>query len=126
VSTAGYIQVRAFTSRGQIPLENVAIAVSSQDGIVLGMRLTDESGLIDPIEVTVPDIQNSQQPNTGLPAYLSVNLGAGLENYESIVIQNLQVFPGTPTVQDLEFIPLAEYPTNYRRTETIVIPSQNL
>ena len=45
----GYIQVRAYTSIAQFPLEDVAISVTASDGTVIAMRLTDRNGRIDPI-----------------------------------------------------------------------------
>ena len=52
----GYIQVHAYSSYAQLPLENVAIAVTSTDGTAIAMRLTDRSGQIAPIEIPVPDL----------------------------------------------------------------------
>ena len=51
----GFIQIRAYTSTAQFPLENVAITVTAPDGTAIAMRLTDKSGRITPIEIPVPD-----------------------------------------------------------------------
>ena len=61
----GYIQVHAYSSYAQLPLENVAIAVTSTDGTAIAMRLTDRSGQIAPIEIPVPDLSESQSPEPG-------------------------------------------------------------
>ena len=61
----GYIQVRAYTSYARLPLKDVAVTVTSPDGTAIAMRLTDRSGMIAPIEVPVPDKNESQQPEPG-------------------------------------------------------------
>ena len=97
------------------------------DGSAIAMRLTNRSGTLDsPIGVSVPDRSASQSPNTGVTPYTDVNLYARLENFETIEIENLQVFPGTLTVQDLAMIPLSELPESYNQREIFNIPPQNL
>ena len=91
------------------------------------MRLTNRSGLLDePIEIPVPDLSAGQSPNTGIIPYSTVDLYAKLEPYEQITVETLQIFPDTVTEQDLEMIPLAEYPDNSFQSETFVTLPQNL
>lgn len=91
------------------------------------MRLTNRSGTLDaPIAVTVPDRAESQSPNPGILPFTDVNLYARLENFETIEIENLQVFAGTLTVQNLAMIPLSELPDSYNRAEIFNTPPQNL
>lgn len=104
----------------------MAITVTSPDNTALAMRLTDESGRIDPVEITVPDLSESQTPDpTGIP-FTTVNLFARLSNYEQIEIENLQVFAQTVTDQNLELIPLSELPDSWNRTAIFQTPVQNL
>ena len=88
----GYIQARAYTSSAQLPLREVAITVTASDGTAIAMRLTDRNGLINPIEIPVPDISAGLDPDTGVIPYTAVNLYAKLEGYEQIENENLQVF----------------------------------
>lgn len=91
------------------------------------MRLTNRSGTLDvPVEITVPDRSASQSPNTGIVPFTDVNLYARLQDFETIEIENLQVFAGTLTVQDLAMIPLSELPESYNKTEIFNTPPQNL
>ena len=122
----GYIQVHAYSSYAQLPLENVAIAVTSTDGTAIAMRLTDRSGQIAPIEIPVPDLAESQSPEPGEKPFTSVNLYAHLKGYEQIESENLQVFADTTTIQNLEMIPLAELPGKWNKTVIIDTPPQNL
>ena len=124
--STGYIQVHAYTSLAQIPLQDVAVRIVGSDGILIAMRLTDRSGNIAPIPVTVPDLSAGQTPNTGVVPFARVNLYARLSNYEQIEAENVQVFPDTVTLQNLEMIPLSELPTQWNRGEIFDTPAQNL
>lgn len=127
LSQLGYIQVHAYNSYAQIPLIDTAVTVTDKDGAAVAMRLTNRSGILDaPIPVPVPDISASQSPNTGIVPFTSVDLYARLENYEEIFIKDLQVFPDTVTLQELEMIPLSEFPDDPNKSETFQIPPQNL
>lgn len=126
MSSTGYIQVRAFTSTAQFPLQNVAIAVTATDGTAIAMRLTDRSGRIAPIAFPVPDLNESQSPDPPEKPYALVNLYAHKQGYEQIEAENLQVFADTTTLQNLEMIPLAELPENWDQTVIFDTPPQNL
>lgn len=127
LSATGYIQVNAYTSYARIPLQYVAIVVTDRDGSAVAMRLTNRSGTLDePIEITVPDLSAGQSPNTGIIPYTAVDLFARLEDYELIHIEKLQVFPDTVTTQNLEMIPLSEFPDSWNKEEVFDTPPQNL
>ena len=124
--STGYIQVRAYTSTAQFPLQNVAITVTASDGTAIAMRLTDRNGRVDPIEIPVPDKSESQTPDPGVTPFTPVNLYARLKGYEQVESENLQVFADTTTIQNLEMIPLAELPQNWDQTVIWDTPPQNL
>ena len=126
MSAIGYIRVSAYTSRARIPLEDVAVTVVDNDGRLLGLRLTDSSGMTTPIRLEVPDLANSQSPETGKPAFYTVNLYARAEGYEQILVRGIQVFADTVTTQDLAMIPLSEYPDKFNQAEIFDTPPQNL
>ena len=123
--SVGYIQVHAYSSYAQIPLKDVAVSVTTADNTVLAMRLTDRSGRITPIEVPVPERQESLTPGNTAP-FTPVKLYARLAGYEQIQVEDLQVFADTVTLQDLEMIPLSELPSEWSRSETFLTPPQNL
>ena len=127
MSAKGYIQVHAYTSYAQMPLKDVAISVTDSGGASIALRLTNRSGFLDiPIEIDVPDLSAGQSPNTGVIPFAVVNLYARLNNYEAIEIENLQIFPNTTTLQNLEMIPLAELPDSWNKLEIFNTPAQNL
>ena len=122
----GFIQLRAYTSTAQFPLKDVAITVTAADGTAIAMRLTDRNGLITPIEIPVPDREESLQPDPPERPFAAVNLYARKRGYEQVESENLQVFADTTTYQNLEMIPLAEFPQNWDQTVIYNTPPQNL
>ena len=122
----GYIQVHAYESFAQIPLQDVSVSVTATDGTAIALRLTDRSGRIDPIPIPVPERSESLAPNPGERPYTTVNLIARLRNYEQIFIDDLQVFADITTTQDLPMIPLSELPGSRNKSETFITSRQNL
>ena len=126
MSATGYIKVNAYESYARLPLKDVAVTVTAEDGTAIALRLTDRSGQITPIEIPVPDLADSQAPDPSEKPYAAVNLYAHLQGYELIESENLQVFADTTTVQDLVMIPLAELPEQWGQTAIFLTPPQNL
>ena len=126
MAATGYIQVHAFTSKAQLPLKDVSVLITDADGKAIAMRLTDRSGKIPPISVSTPDFSASQAPESGTAPFTTVNIYARLENYEQIEAEGVQIFADVVTNQELEMIPLAEFPEFWTETEIFQTPAQNL
>ena len=125
-SSIGYIKGSAYTSYARLPLKDVAVTVTSPDGTAIAMRLTDRNGKILPIEVPVPDKNESQQPEPGEKPFTNVNLYARLAGFEQVDAEDLQVFADIITVQDLEMVPLSELPNQFDQSVRYRTPPQNL
>ena len=126
MSATGYIQVHAYESYARLPLKDVAITITADDGTAIAMRLTDRSGQITPVEIPVPDLNESQSPDPPERPYAVVNLYAHLRGYEQVEAENLQVFANTVTDQDLMMVPLSELPNRWDQTVIFNTPPQNL
>lgn len=124
--SSGYIQVHAYTSFAQLPLEDVSIAITATDGTAIALRLTDRSGKITPVEIPTPPISDSQSPGNAEQPFTLIHLIARLQGYEQIENRRVQIFPGTITQQDLELIPLAELPESWDEFQEFDTPPQNL
>ena len=122
----GYIQVRAYTSQAQYPLQDVAITITASDGTAIAMALTDRNGRIAPIPIPVPDRSESLTPDPPERPFTAVNLYAHKRGYERIESENLQVFADTTTLQNLEMIPLSELPDSWNQYVLFDTPPQNL
>lgn len=123
----GTIITRVFTSRGQIPLENVTVSiVSHSQGTLpqlLSVQISDRSGNTKPVSVPTPDAANSRSPNMPTP-YALFDVWAEHPAYQLLVVQNVQVFPGISSIQNLPLIPLPE--VGGRPSAEVNIPPQEL
>lgn len=126
MSDTGYIQIRAYESRAQLPLKDVAVTVTIPDGTAIAMGITDRSGRLPPIAVPTPEKAESLTPEPGERPYALVNIYARLSGYEQVEAENTQVFPDTVTDQDLELIPLSELPGSWDQVAIFLTPPQNL
>lgn len=122
----GYLQIRAFTSVAQLPLQDVAVSVTASDGTAIALRLTDRNGRIPPIPVPVPDRSESLSPDPPETPFTTVNVYGRKKDYEQVEVESVQIFPGTITDQNLEMIPLAELPDSWNQTAVFYTPPQNL
>lgn len=122
----GYLQVHAYTSYAQIPLQDVSVTVTATDGTAIALRLTDRSGRIQSVPIVVPDRSESLSPDPAERPYAVVNLIARLKDYEQIFVDDIQIFADVTTDQDLPMIPLSELPESRNKSETFKTSSQNL
>ena len=124
--STGYIRIHAYQSKALIPLKDVAVAVTATEGTALALMLTDRNGLAGPIEIPVPDLTAGQTPDSGQIPFTAVNIYARLKGFEQIENEDVQVFPDTITIQNLELIPLSEMPGAFDAKELFITPPQDL
>lgn len=125
----GYLLAHVFTSDASIPIEDATVTVTqnSPNGLaeLLAIWLTDESGKTKPIVIPTPDLAASQTPSQERP-FSQVNATVEHPLYERIVVEDVQVFPDTVSVQNFKLIPLDEAPEVWNQTEVFDIPPQKL
>ena len=126
LASTGYITVHAYTSYARIPLEDVAVSITAEDGTAIAMRTTDRSGQIRPVAIPVPDRSESLSPDPGELPFTRVNLYARKKGFEQMEFENLQLFAGTTTNQNIELVPLSELPGAWDQTVIFDTPAQNL
>ena len=126
MAATGYIRMHAYTSFARLPLKDVAVMVTATDGTAIATRLTDRSGLTDPIEIPAPDTSAGTSPDSGTVPYTAVNVYARLEGFEQVQNENVQIFPNVVTVQDIEMGPYSELPESWSKIQVFLTPTQNL
>ena len=126
MAATGYIRMHAYTSFARLPLKDVAVTVTATDGTTISTRLTDRSGLTDPIEIPAPDISAGTSPDSGTVPYTAVNIYARLEGFEQVQNENVQIFPNVVTEQDIEMVPHSELPQSWSKIQVFLTPTQNM
>lgn len=129
MASFGTIITHVYTSSAQIPIPGATVAVTRKldDGryVLLALRISDESGKTAAIRIPTPDLSEGLAPGGPVPFAL-VDLWVESPGFELIRIEDMQVFPDTETIQDLELIPLPENTAPSSRSETVEIPPQDL
>lgn len=124
---AGVLLTRVFTSRGQLPVENAAVSVvlhsDSDRHTLLNIQTTDRSGNTLPTTIETPQLQNSQAPDQETPFALC-DIWVEHSGYQPLTIQNVQIFPGITSIQDLPLLPVTE--AGERSAERVEITPQDL
>lgn len=113
MQATGTLSVRVFTSQAQIPLEGatVVVAAAGEEGKykLLSIQNTDSSGMIQTIQIDAPALGESTSPG-GLPGpgapFARCDVWAEQPGYAMLQVENVQIFPGVETVQNMELIPL--------------------
>lgn len=125
----GYLIAHVFTSDASIPVPEATVIITqkSKKGLVklLATLITDESGKTQPIAIPTPELAASQAPSQERPFSIA-DVTAEHPLYERILVEDVQIFPDTVSVQNLQFIPLDEAPEVWNQTEIFNVLPQNL
>lgn len=128
MSETGILTVRAYTSSAQLPIEGAAILITQpgRNGVkLIASRITDRNGKTAPVTIETPDRSESQQAGGNIP-YTTVDITADHPDYERIVVENVQVFSGVLSRQNLEMLPVDSRPETWNMTEIFKISGQEL
>lgn len=128
MAQSGTLAVRVFVSRAQIPIPGATVIVSVPDSSgkhkLLAIRQTNESGVAGPIILEAPEASGSLTPGHNGSAFSTYTLVVEHPDYQLAVFDQLQIFPGVETVQDVALIPLS---ANERdRSDLITVTPQPL
>lgn len=129
MAATGTILTRVFTSQAQIPVAGATVAFTqrSKEGrhALLALRVTDANGRTAPVQVETPDASASESPGTVTP-FAVCDIWAESPGYELLVVENVQIFAETQTLQELELIPLPEQSPTLLPENPVNVPPQNL
>ncbi len=124
----GLLTVRVYTSAAQLPIAGAAVTITQETkngSRLLASRITDESGKITPVRVDTPELSGSLSPGTNNP-FAIVNVLVDHPDYERVLIENVQLFPGILTQQNVDLLPISVQPEAWNMTEIIDITKQEL
>lgn len=94
-----------------IPIEGASVTITAADTDnrrLIAYLETDMNGKTEPISFETPDIQLSVSPGSETP-YTSINVRIDMPSYYSVSVRNVQIFPQTASIQQVEMLPVAEY-----------------
>ena len=133
MQATGTLSVRVYTSQAQIPLEGatVVVAAPGEEGKwkLLSIQCTNSSGKIKAVQIDAPALGESTSPGglpgNGAPCALC-SVWAEQQGYAMLQVENVQIFPGVETVQNMELIPLPQGLCSLQQRDQRDIPAQSL
>ena len=125
----GSLIVRVFTSQAQLPISGATVIISSraEDNRhkVFSIQTTDSSGSTKAFQLEAPDISLSESPGGSAP-FSDYSLVVEHPEYFLATFEQLQVFPGVETVQNVPLIPLPQPAGGSGSAEPVVVTPQPL
>lgn len=125
----GSLVVRAYTSQAQLPVSGATVIISNpaEDGRrkVYSIQTTDESGGTRPVQLEAPDLSHSESPD-GTAPFSDYSLVVEHPEYYLATFEQLQVFPGIETVQNVPLVPLPQPAGDDVTAEPVVVTPQPL
>ncbi len=125
----GSLIVRAFASQAQLPVSGATVIISSRekDGRrkVLSIQTTDESGGTKPFLLEAPDEALGLSPGQAAP-FSDYSLVVEHPDYFLATFEQLQVFPGVETVQNVPMVPLPQPSAGNDSAQPVVVTPQPL
>lgn len=119
----GSLIIRVTASRADIPVQGASVAVTTPDGdgrhTLIFLLETDQNGIAGPVTLPVPTTEsNGTQPGGPAP-YAFYSLWVEHPGYQVTHVQEIQVFPGIESVQNITLIPLSSSSFPPNRSDTI-------
>ncbi|MBD5491379.1 MAG: LysM peptidoglycan-binding domain-containing protein [Lachnospiraceae bacterium] len=111
----GYLIIQARTAHDALPLSGVQVWIMDQQETRTYHVTTDESGETEKIALETLDKALSLDPNYSGTPYISYNVLAFAEGFNSIHVVGIPILEGETAIQPLEFIPMQDR----QRTPTV-------
>lgn len=109
-SDTGYLQIRAFTARSALPIQNAFVTISKKKKTgedLTWLALTDSDGVTEVL--SLPTVSRNASLEPGGPVAFSVyNIQIDAAGYYSVRNIGVPIYGGITAVQPVELIPLPE------------------
>ena len=124
---SGTLVTRVFTGRAELPIAGASVSVVKKDGDrlldLLTVRVSGRGGDTEAFSIETPSEDLSQSPGNPQP-YALVDLWVDRQGFQLLVVEDVPIFPGVTSVQDLPLVPMPE--DGGRGGASVAIPPQDL
>lgn len=111
----GYLIIQARTAHDALPLSGVQVQIMDDQERTVYRLTTDESGETEKISLETLNRSLSLDPNFSGTPFISYNLLALAEGFNSVHIAGIPILDGETAIQQIEFVPMQER----QRTPTV-------
>ena len=126
---SGSLAVRVFTSQAQLPVSGATVIISSRAEDdrhnIFSVQTTDSSGSTKSFPLDAPDLILSGSPGGDAP-FSNYSLVVEHPEYYLATFEQLQIFPGIETVQNVSLVPLPRPPAGQDAAEPVIVTPQPL
>lgn len=121
----GYIAIGVFTALGALPVENAVVTiydiVGDGEEHIHAQLVTDANGRVPDVEL--PILHDNSEPLTSSKYYYAIyNLKAQADNYYTVNVLGIRIFPGIKTNYRIDMIPLMAGEEVPPPEQTFIIP----
>lgn len=124
----GFLTVRISTSDAELPIQDATVTVTQDTpgGVdLLAVRISDRSGVVPNIAISTPALGESLSPGGPIP-YTVVDVTVDHPGYDRALIENVQLFAGVQSQQDVALVPQSRTPEAFNMTDVVNITPQDL
>ena len=130
MSERGQVFAQLSAAGGTIPVEGAKVTFiygDSQNPTNVRYFTTDGSGITGELDVETPDAADSLSPgNGGVAPFAVLSIRAEHPQYQSVIVEGVQVFAGENSIQRIDMIPLAVTTVPASNLIILNVPPQNL
>ncbi|MBR5229099.1 MAG: hypothetical protein IKV96_04615 [Firmicutes bacterium] len=130
MSERGSIYAQLSAAGGTIPIEGAKVAIIYEDAESqpkVQYFTTDASGITGELQIDTPDSEESLSPgNGGVPPFATLSVRAEHPQFQSVLVEGVQVFSGRNSIQSINMIPLSASSLPSDNLKILVVPPQNL
>lgn len=109
-NSCGTLVIEVTTARGDLPVPDAHVTVSSADGkTAYRFMLTDESGTTPVLTLSAPPRSLSEAPQSYEKPYAEYHVRVTADGYSPVVNKHVPVFSTVKSIQQVRLIPLPEF-----------------
>lgn len=111
MAETGTLVVRVYVSSAQLPVQGALVIVSKPDEAgkqqLVSINLTDRNGRIPVVTLDAPSKAESIVPGNKEGSFSTYTMVVEHPDYQLALFEQLQIFPGIQTDQEVALIPLS-------------------
>lgn len=116
----GYLTIQARTAHEAVPLSNVQITVTDDQGGTVYKLTTDESGETQSVPLETLDKGFSQNPSFSGTPFISYNVLAQLSGFNSLYISDIPIYENDTAILPLALVPMQELQRSPYQTDITI------
>jgi len=102
----GFLEIQTFTANGAVPVGNVSVTVSDENGQILYELQTDEMGIASQVALDAPDKWLIEDPNAQELRYNMYRVSARVPGYTAVDYDGVMIFDESTSILRVELDPV--------------------